>query len=537
MSDAGSPIPGVSRARERVHTALTRRVGIDARALAAFRLVLGSLLLFDVLHRSQYLETFYTDGGVLPRSLLVEQYAPGKYSIHALSGEPWLQVVLFGCAAVSATALLVGYRTRIATVCSVVLLFSVHFRNPFVLNGADRLLRELLLLGVFLPLGNRWAIDTLDESSGYSDLERDDESAVRSGSDVRITTPATAAILVHVVVMFVNNAVLKATGDTWHSGEALGYALRLDHLTILLGDAVVNYPLVLTTGTYVWTGLVTGAPLLLLLAGRLRIAYVSAFIAAVTGLALSMAVGLFPVVLAGAFLLFLPPRVWDTLEHIISIAVDRVGVLERGRAAIRGAASRMGRSSTGGSVSSLSFSLSPPTRRRARQCWSLVLVCVLAIVVLWSGVLLGEAHAIEPVDSTVPDDYQWTMFAPNPSSSYGWYVVAGHVDGGEDIDVLRGATLRTDRPPDASDAFPGFRWRKYLNSLFDSDVRAERFATAMCEHSTAHADTSITNVTVTYTEQPIALEGATPPPETVTVVEQSCSRDRNAELQTTATSK
>jgi len=535
MNDTGSATSRVGRVRERVHTALERRVGIDARALAAFRLVLGSLLLFDVLHRSQYLETFYTDGGVLPRSLLVEQYAPGKYSIHALSGEPWLQVVLFGCAAVSATALLVGYRTRVAAVCSVVLLFSVHFRNPFVLNGADRLLRELLLLAVFLPLGNRWAIDALDDSDGYSALERDAESAARSGSDARITTPATAAILVHVVVMFVNNAVLKATGDTWHSGEALGYALRLDHLTILLGDVVVNYPPVLTVGTYVWTGLVTGAPLLLLLAGRLRIAYVSAFIAAVTGLALSMAVGLFPVILAGAFLLFLPPRVWDTLEYVSNIAVDRVGVLERGRAAIRGAAGRLGRSSTGRSV--LSLSLSPATRRRARQCWSLVLVCVLAIVVLWSGMLLGEATAIEPVDSTVPDDYQWTMFAPDPSTSYGWYVVTGHVDGGEDIDVLRGSTLRTDRPPDASDAFPGFRWRKYLNSLFDSDVRAERFATAMCEHATAQADTPIANVTVTYTEQPIALEGDIPPSETTTVVAQSCLRDQNAELRTTATSK
>jgi len=531
MSDTSSATSSVGRVRKRVHTAFEQRVGIDERALAAFRLVLGSLLLFDVLHRSQSLETFYTDGGVLPRSLLFEQYAPARYSIHALSGEPWLQIVLFGCAAVSAIALLVGYRTRVATVCSVVLLFSVHFRNPFVLNGADRLLRELLLLAVFLPLGNRWAIDALGRSSGDTALERNAESTARSGSDARITTPVTAAILGHVVVVFVNNAILKATGDTWHSGEALGYALRLDHLTILLGDLVVNYPLALEAGTYVWTGLVTGAPLLLLLTGRLRIAYVSTFIAAVTGLALSMAVGLFPAVLVGAFLLFLPPRVWDTLEHATAIAVDRVDVLERGISVIRGAADRVGQPYTVGPV------LSPAIRRRAQQCWSLVLICVLAVIVLWSGMLLGKGTGIEPADSTVPDDYQWRMFAPDPSTSYGWYVVAGHVDDGEDIDVLRGSPLRADRPPDASDAFPGFRWRKYLNSLFDSDVRAERFAAAMCEHATAQADTSVANVTVTYTEQPIALEGETPPPETSTVVKQSCSRDRNAELRTVTTSR
>jgi len=59
----------------------------------------------------------------------------------------------------------------------------------------------------------------------------------------------------------------------------------------------------------------------------------------------------------------------------------------------------------------------------------------------------------------------------------------------------------------------------------------------MCEHATAQADTSVANVTVTYTEQPITLEGETPPPETSTVVKQSCSRDRNAELRTVTTSR
>ncbi|WP_455448639.1 hypothetical protein [Natrinema thermotolerans] len=491
-----------------VRPALERRVGIDERALAVFRIALGGLLLFDVSHRVRFLSAFYTDDGVLPRALLREQYALGRYSIHALSGEPWVQVVLFGCSALLAVALLVGYRTRTATALAALLLFSLHFRNPFVLNGADRLLRELLVLAVFLPLGNRWSIDARERVSR-------DDAAARAGNDALIATPATAAVLVHVVTLFVGNAVLKTEGSTWYSGDALGYALRQDQLTLPLADAVATYPFALTAGTYAWAGLVTGAPLLLLLTGRLRTAYAAAFLTAVSGMAFSMAVGLFPAVLFTAVLLFLPPGVWDALERVAAGAVDRVAPLERALTACR---LRIDRVTPPRSVGS---PLPSTVRIRIGRYRSVALVGVLAVVLLWSGLLLGATAGLEPADSRVPDDYRWTMFAPDPSTTDGGFTAVGHVDGGPDIDVLRGAAVRADHPP-AADTGPDFRWRKYLYSLLESDARADRFAGYMCERATAASGSPVENVTVTYTERRIALEGEAPPPETTTVVERSC---------------
>lgn len=521
---------GTDRFRVRARNALERRFGIDARALAAFRIALGLILLFDVIHRSQDLVAFYTDDGVLPTALLFEQSATAAVSIHALSGEAWVQVVLFGCAAAVALALLVGYRTRTATVLSLLLLISVQYRNPSLLNGGDRLLHELLFLAVFLPLGTRWAIDSLEAADGT----RLETQTAQSERDSRIATPAIAAMLGYIVVVFVNNALIKAEGDTWHNGEALHYALRQDHMTILLGNHIADFPLFLTAGTYVWMGLVTGAPLLILLTGRLRTAYVSVFIAAVTGMAFSMAVGLFPAVLIASFLLFLPPGVWDCLERLAATAVDRVSALERGTVAVRDATGRVRRPRTLGSL------LSEPTRRRKQQCWSILVGCVVLSVALWSIGLLGVADTVEPVDGIESEDYEWRMFAPDPSTSYGWYVVEAGVDGETNRDVLRETEIRTDPPPDAAETLPNFRWRKYMNTLSDSDERADQFAAYMCGAASSQTDAPVENVTVTYTEQQLTLEGESGETTTYTVVERSCSADdnttdRNAELRSVPT--
>jgi len=122
------------------------RVAVDGRALGALRIALGLLLLADLVLRARFLGAFYTDAGVFPRALLVERYPTiSTFSLHALSGGLWWQVALFVGAGLAALSLLVGYRTRLATVASLLLLVSLHARNPLVLNAGDSLLRRLLL--------------------------------------------------------------------------------------------------------------------------------------------------------------------------------------------------------------------------------------------------------------------------------------------------------------------------------------------------------------------------------------------------------
>ncbi|EMA42417.1 HTTM domain-containing protein [Halobiforma nitratireducens JCM 10879] len=152
-----------------------------------------------------------------------------------------------------------------------------------------------------------------------------------------IATPATAAALLYAVTLFFNNATLKRDGDTWTDGEALLYALRQDHMTILLGNHLAESPALLEVGSYVWFGLLVASPLLLVLSGPVRLAYAGVFLVTVAGMSVSMAVGLFPALLAALLLLFLPTPVWDTLERAGTTALGRLGV----RADLRAAARRI----------------------------------------------------------------------------------------------------------------------------------------------------------------------------------------------------
>ena len=87
----------------------------DLRSLALFRVGLALLILGDLIHRSFDLRAFYTDFGVLPRWVLM-QNSDHCLSLHALSGSLVFQVILFLIAGGFALMLLAGYRTRLATV-------------------------------------------------------------------------------------------------------------------------------------------------------------------------------------------------------------------------------------------------------------------------------------------------------------------------------------------------------------------------------------------------------------------------------------
>src|SRR5215204_111479 len=112
--------------------------GADLRSLAAFRIVLALLVLADLAGKSTDLYAHYTDRGVLPRSVLVEELlTPWEFSLNLMNGELFFQALLFAVAALVALALLVGYRTRLVIVVVWILVLSIQLRNPLVLNIGD----------------------------------------------------------------------------------------------------------------------------------------------------------------------------------------------------------------------------------------------------------------------------------------------------------------------------------------------------------------------------------------------------------------
>jgi len=517
--------------------AVAARSSVDPRALAAFRIGLGALLVADLLRRSRSLSAFYTDDGVLPRRALFADYSE-VYSVHALSGEPWAVASLFAVAGVVAIALAVGYRTRLATVASWLLLLSLQVRNPMVLNAGDALLAMLLFWSVFLPLGSRWSVDAVRRADAESpgdgvppdaeeratpDAEDDvtpdgadgvvDEAASESGPSAggprgaAVATVASLGLLLQMLVMYVTNGVHKLEGDLWMGGEAVAYVMQADQFTYLLGNHIAAFPGLLRAATYVWVALLFASPLLILFTGFPRAAVASIFVGTHLGMAVTMRIDLFPVIAVVGFVPFYQTPVWDAAER----AVDRFGpsaTLARWRARLE---------SVGETIASLDRSLLRPTRsdrlagvsdgvragiERGRPLFSTVVpVFFVVLIVLSSAQSVGYGEVPDPgeeVLETVEMDQHWQMFAPEPVRTTRWFVAPGVLENGSERDVLHDGEVSMDRPPDVDATYPSARWRKYLSNVYSGANEKHRsyLAHYLCaEWNRTHA-TGVENVTV-----------------------------------------
>src|SRR5262245_23063066 len=259
--------------------------GADLRSLAVLRIGLGLLILVDLAQRATDLTAHYTDFGLLPRAdLLLVSPSRWLVSLHLVSGVWQAQALLFAVAGICALALLVGYRTRLATIASWLLFTSLNTRNPMVVLGADVLLRVVLFWAMFLPLGARYSVDRA-------------WLGATNGSRPRVLSAATVAYLLQIVLVYWFTALRKSDPEWRSAGTALYYALSLDHLTTPLGHALLQFPALLTALTHGVLWLEFLGPLLLFIpfwTGPIRIAVVLAFVLMHAGIALTLRIGFFP---------------------------------------------------------------------------------------------------------------------------------------------------------------------------------------------------------------------------------------------------
>lgn len=470
----------VGRLTRQARSALGERLGIDPRALAALRIALGSLVLLDLVLRARSIEAFYTDTGVFPRAALAGSYpAVSRFSVHALSGALWWQALLFLVAGCVAVALVVGYRTRLATVVSLVLLVSLHLRNPVVLNAGDVVFRRLLLWSCFLPLGRRWSLDAVRRTSPQV------TGSGRAASHSRIVGVASAALLLQVVTVYTTNVLFKLRSDVWLSGSAVERALAMEKFSMPLGDLLVQLPL-LELVNWLWLGLLASAPLLVLFTGRARTIHAALFAFVHVGMLVTMALGIFPLVLIAALLVFLPAPVWSTVESRLSVQSSaREG--------------RMGRSATDGGQPPF------PLHRRIGSMLPRVFVVLLVVMATaWNLAALGVVAQESPDELSVsPSEQRWDMFASPGTTDLEMHAQAT-LASGERVDALESASFTPVGTVEAQTGYPTARWRKYLVSLRYDDPAGldDDLARGLCNRVAADTEQSVESVSITAEHQP-----------------------------------
>ncbi len=285
---------------------LRDRYSLDVRSLALLRIGLALTLLADLATRFGDLTAHYSDLGVLPRAVLTDGILkPGYWSLHLLSGQPFFQGVLFLLAAASAVAMLFGYRSRLATVASWVLLISVHNRNPLLIFAADDVLRAVMFWAMFLPLGAAYSVD------------RALNTATRP-IPVRIFSGATLALMAQQCFIYIFSAVFKTTNSAWWpDGTAVYYSLSYDQYATPLGHFLLNLGPLLTVFTFVTLVLEWVGPLLIWSPIRhdfCRMVAVILFVSLHAGFGLTLNLGIFPFLSIVTWLAFIPTSVWEALS-------------------------------------------------------------------------------------------------------------------------------------------------------------------------------------------------------------------------------
>ncbi len=483
--------------------------GADLRSLAALRVVLALLVLADLALRATDFYAHYTDDGVLPREQLLAGglLDTSAFSFAFANGQPLFMVLLFGATALAALSLLVGYRTRLSTVVVWVLLMSIQWRNPLLMNGGDTLLRLLLFWGMFVPLGAYWSLDHLRRAPSRRPA-------------MLYFSLGTVGLFMQIAFVYVFTVILKS-GDEWRvDGTALYYALQLDQLVTPFGAFLAQFPNLLKAMTFGTLGLEAFGPLLLFIPffiGPVRTAVVLAFMSLHYGIWMSMELGLFPWISSFCMVCFLPSWFWDNAGDRLNAAFPKLSSLpqlvQRSlagliRAPIFAFAHRSPLATTfaaSSSEDSMAHEGAPddhtqhadadatrpsaihrafggpsrPGRLRASVLTNVLAAFFLAYIFFWNlqGVTsLDASERVENVGAVFGLHQQWSMFAPQPPKIDGWYVILGTLRGGQEVDLMPVTrddfsmySVSYEKPLRVADTYETNHWRKYMERAGDED--------------------------------------------------------------------
>ena len=399
---------------------------LDFRSLRSFQIGLGLLVLSQAIILWHDFTAFYQIDGAVP----------------ILSRNGLLfGTLIFGAIPLFAVLLMLGFMQRLSTLLCLISIILVQDANPEILQGGDVLLRLLLFWSLFLPQSWIWCPNVRLKMDSLS---------------LPLTTGWAAwAITLQICFVYWFAAFLKSDPLWTQNGNALSYALNIEHFTTPLGLYLRQFPSFLrpiTLGTP-WFELI--GPCLLFIPfyrDAYRLAAVGLFLCFhLIGMESLLRIGLFPWVCAVAWLVFLPGSFWDWLK-----------------------------------IKDTGFLKVKPTKRAAgaRQnvgkkwliwdygCSCLVVVSLLDVLA-WNVASISGRNSLlwmqkhDVYGNFVRLDQRWNMYAPRPRADHGWLVIPADLADGTQVDLFTGIPVSWEKPKDIGKYFGDDRWRRYLSNLFN----------------------------------------------------------------------
>ncbi|MCX6352239.1 MAG: HTTM domain-containing protein [Bacteroidetes bacterium] len=407
---------------------------LDLRALAFMRIAVGLLILLDLGIRLGDLQAFFTDYGAFPLQAMRDyDNNPFHWSIHSWSGEAWWQIILFAAAGIAALALSMGFKIRIATILSWLLMVSLHNRNPMILQSGDDLLRILLFWGIFLPWDKRYSFDS-----------RKDDISTQDNSYFGL---AGVGYILLFFSLYFFSGIQKSSAEWLSDGTAIYYALSIDQMVLPLGKMIYHYPTFLKILTHLVWGIEVLIPFLLISpykTKQLRLVAIIIFCITQICFGFTLYVGLFFLISIVASIGLIP---FDFTQHTTPEII-----------------------------------IESPKPTLLENTKSYFLTIAIAFSFLWNIADLNYSP-VEMVEEVKYPAYalrleqNWRMFAPAVYKNDGWFIFAAVTQKGDTIDLNRnGAPINYQKPENIVSMFPSDRWRKFSENLtFDWNKQVRPF--------------------------------------------------------------
>jgi hypothetical protein len=263
--------------------------------LGLLRIAYGTVLTLWALSVAPDVLTFFGDDGVLHRPP-DRPWAVGL--LHVWSSDT--AVVICWIALFTAAVLLtVGYRTRLVAILAIVALASLQRRNPYVLNGGDRLLLNIGFFLALAPAGVALSVDRWRRGAG-----RFWDHPLRAQWPVRL-------LQIQVSFMYFFTVWAKIRGTTWHEGTALWYAWNIGDLARFSPPTgLIEWLPGLNVIT--WGALAVELSLAILVWNRrLRPWVIAAGVAMHLAIDITLTIGFFSAAVLVAYIAFAPPEAAD----------------------------------------------------------------------------------------------------------------------------------------------------------------------------------------------------------------------------------
>ena len=526
---------------------MRKNFSLDLRSLSLFRVATAFLLIIDFLcTRLPWFSFFYTEKGLLPLGVALENNPIGRSSLNFISINDGYQATLFFLAIVFFFMLLVGYKTKWALLGSWLMLVSFRSRNFLILNSGDILLCLMLFWALYLPLNRYFSLD----KGLYKSQNEKDKSIFSLNS---------CAFIFQILFVYYFTYLLKSD-DIWKNGQGIYYALMLDNYGTMWGDILLRYPYMMKLLSYTVYYFLEGiAPILFILFGfwwRLRIVIILLMCGFHIFSGFFLHLGLFPWICITGWLVFLPAQFWDLLEAVIKSlwklkTFSFIGNWFHGKVA-----------DSRNILRKLSPTLKewpmPPNNFLSVLLNVFFLLCFM-YVIMWNVRTLDFTYYKKYMPKSWNSigyffhlDQYWSMFAPRPMVDTGWLMLAAvEKDTGRKIDLWRGGAFIcqscSDMEKDSQDykqcmnvcdeqmmkkpyrydeSFPVFRYRKLMENLVHGGHQKHsfRYLQYMCDQWNRDAKKELVkNIQFFYMQYRVPPpEKKAPKPEKLLISEVSC---------------